>query len=68
VLKEAIASGGITQQPFCAEDRFTGGFLPKLKVYGREGELCARTGLPIEKIDVSGRKAYASPALQPINE
>ncbi len=68
VLKEAIEHGGIAAHPLHLNDTSTGGYAQLLRVYGKEGQLCERSGLPIEKIDVSGRKAYAAPLLQTVNE
>lgn len=64
VLKEAISHGGAGEQPFAADDHLTGGYSDQFQVYNREGEVNARCGGTIEKIDVSGRKAFVSPSCQ----
>lgn len=64
VLKEAISHGGAGEQPFAADDTFTGGYSNHFQVYNREGQISSRSGELIEKIDVSGRKAFVSPGSQ----
>ncbi|MNZ78223.1 Formamidopyrimidine-DNA glycosylase [compost metagenome] len=64
VLKEAISYGGAAEGPFTEGDAVTGGFAKRLRVYNREGQLCEQTGEVIEKIEVSGRKAFISPGYQ----
>ncbi|CAM4284787.1 endonuclease VIII [Paenibacillus alkaliterrae] len=64
VLKEAVSCGGIGVHPFSADDQLTGGYASQLQVYNREGQICEESGTTIEKIDVSGRKAFVSPGFQ----
>lgn len=59
VLKEAISHGGIGDRPLFAGDALTGGYIDRLHVYGRENEHCDRCGGMVEKLTVSGRKAFA---------
>ncbi|WP_028610662.1 Fpg/Nei family DNA glycosylase [Paenibacillus harenae] len=68
VLKEAISLGGIGEHPFAEGDSLTGGYAPHLQVHNREGQLCSQTGAVIERMEVSGRKAFFSPGFQTINE
>ncbi|WP_139999186.1 Fpg/Nei family DNA glycosylase [Paenibacillus paridis] len=58
VLKEAISEGGAGEHAFSLGDSLTGGHRGHFQVYDREGETCPRCGGIIEKIDVSGRKAF----------
>ncbi|WP_053376225.1 Fpg/Nei family DNA glycosylase [Paenibacillus sp. FJAT-27812] len=58
VLKEAISQGGAGEQPFAEGDSLTGGHSSHFSVYEREGQNCPRCGGVIEKIEVSGRKAF----------
>jgi formamidopyrimidine-DNA glycosylase len=58
VLKEAISQGGAGEQPFAEGDSLTGGHQDHFSVYDREGHNCPRCGGVIEKIEVSGRKAF----------
>ncbi|WP_054024651.1 Fpg/Nei family DNA glycosylase [Bacillus sp. FJAT-28004] len=64
VLKEAISQGGAAEYPFYEGDSLTGKHRNHFQVYEREGLLCSRCDTVIEKIDVSGRKAYACPNCQ----
>lgn len=52
VLKEAISKGSNEVTP------------NQFQIYNHEGEQCPRCGAVIERIDVSGRKAYACPDCQ----
>ncbi|OMF38275.1 endonuclease VIII [Paenibacillus sp. FSL H8-0548] len=58
ILKEAISHGGAGEQPFAAGDALTGGQRNLFQVYDREGQACPQCGGLIEKIEVSGRKAF----------
>lgn len=64
VLKEAISFGGAGDQPFAEGDSLTGGYSTHFKVYDREGEACPDCAGKIEKIEVSGRKAFVCPSCQ----
>ncbi|MDF2626845.1 MAG: Fpg/Nei family glycosylase [Symbiobacteriaceae bacterium] len=65
VLTDATARGGYTETPFHKGDQFTGGYLPHLKVYDRNGEPCPRCGTPIALVEASNRKVFFCPACQP---
>ncbi|HTG72047.1 MAG TPA: DNA-formamidopyrimidine glycosylase family protein [Candidatus Udaeobacter sp.] len=60
VLKEAISQGGAGEQPFAEGDSLTGGHHGHFQIYDREGQICQRCGGIIEKLDISGRKAFVS--------
>ncbi len=64
-LANATALGGYTETPFSASDRFSGGYLPYLKVYDRPNEPCPRCGTPISFQEANGRKVFACPSCQP---
>ncbi|WP_169081587.1 Fpg/Nei family DNA glycosylase [Paenibacillus sp. PL91] len=58
VLKEAISQGGAGEQPYAEGDSLTGGYSEHFSVYERDGQSCARCGGVIEKVEVSGKKAF----------
>ncbi|WP_010281478.1 bifunctional DNA-formamidopyrimidine glycosylase/DNA-(apurinic or apyrimidinic site) lyase [Bacillus timonensis] len=58
VFQEAIQFGGYIEKPLFKEDRLTGGYDDKCKVYDREGETCVRCGSVIQKEEVSSRKTF----------
>ncbi|NGZ74489.1 Fpg/Nei family DNA glycosylase [Saccharibacillus alkalitolerans] len=64
VLNAAIDSGGCLSIPLSAEDTVTGGYLEQCRVYEREGQPCTDSGALVEKMDVSGKKAYYCPQCQ----
>ncbi len=64
VLTAAIDAGGCIQVPLNAEDTVTGGYLSQCRVYEREGQPCTDGGAVVEKMDVSGKKAYYCPQCQ----
>lgn len=64
VLNAAIDAGGCIQTPLSAADTVTGGYLPQCRVYEREGQPCTEGGAKVEKMDVSGKKAYYCPQCQ----
>ncbi len=64
VLQEAFASGGYMDHPLTADDKLTGGYDDKCRVYDRGGEPCVRCGTPIEKDELSGRKMFYCPHCQ----
>jgi len=66
VLKEAISQGGAGEHPFYEGDSLTGKHRDHFQVHEREGKPCSRCGAVIEKIDVSGRKAFACPNCQQV--
>lgn len=64
VLTEAMSRGGYTETPFHAGDTLTGGYLPHLKVYDRNGEPCPRCGAAIALVEASNRKVFFCSACQ----
>lgn len=66
VLTEAMQSGGYMDKPLFAGDTRTGGYIERLRVYGREGEPCPRCGGTIRRETVSSRMTYFCPVCQPV--
>lgn len=64
-LAEAVALGGYTETPFIPGDRLSGGYLPHLRVYDKQGEPCPRCGAAILLVQSSGRKLFFCPLCQP---
>lgn len=64
VLEEAASWGGYMDRPLTPDDRLTGGFDERCRVYDREGEPCVDCGTPIEKGEISGRKMFFCPHCQ----
>jgi formamidopyrimidine-DNA glycosylase len=64
VLAEAIAAGGTTFSDYRDGRGEPGGFGPRLRVYGREGEPCPGCRSPISRVKVGGRSAYFCPRCQ----
>ncbi|MCM3453846.1 Fpg/Nei family DNA glycosylase [Heyndrickxia oleronia] len=64
ILRKAIQYGGYMNHAFYHDDRLTGGFDNKCKVYDREGELCERCGSEIIKKMISSRKTFYCPHCQ----
>jgi formamidopyrimidine-DNA glycosylase len=58
VLKAAIKYGGYMDTPLYKEDRLTGNYDPKCRVYDREGEPCVNCGKPLLKAMVSSKKSF----------
>lgn len=58
VLTQAIQFGGYMGTPLFNGDTRTGGYLSKMNVYDREGELCYRCGATIIKTELSSRKTF----------
>lgn len=64
ILKSAIANRGASADAYVDAYGRQGTFVPKLKVYGREGEKCLRCGGTIKKIKSAGRGTYFCPKCQ----
>ncbi|MBW5448175.1 endonuclease VIII [Cohnella sp. CFH 77786] len=64
VLEEAAEYGGYMDRPLTPDDKLTGGFDPRCRVYDREGEPCVRCGTKVVKGEISGRKAFYCPHCQ----
>lgn len=64
ILKRAIKSGGTTFQHFMDAEGKRGGYVNKLKVFGRQGLSCPRCGATILKTRVAGRGTHFCPNCQ----
>ena len=64
VLKESIKLGGSTVRSYHASNGIDGSFQNRLKVYGREKELCERCGTPIVKTFLKQRGTHFCPQCQ----
>ncbi|MGB7296603.1 MAG: bifunctional DNA-formamidopyrimidine glycosylase/DNA-(apurinic or apyrimidinic site) lyase [Candidatus Aminicenantales bacterium] len=64
ILTEAIAFKGTTVRDFRDGFGVVGSFQNRLRVYGREGELCPRCGSRLRRIRLSGRSAHFCPCCQ----
>jgi formamidopyrimidine-DNA glycosylase len=66
LLEAGIAAGGtsLSDLAYLLPDGQAGGYLERLKVYGREGQPCRRCGAPIERLVVGGRSSYFCPNCQ----
>lgn len=64
VLREAVALGGTTLNDWQGPEGNAGEFATRLRVYGREGEPCARCGAAIRRAVLSGRSTYYCPRCQ----
>ncbi len=68
ILPEAIRFGGSSVRDFLDALGEEGGYVPKLKVYGREGEKCSRCGAIIKRIKIGSRSAHFCPKCQPLTK
>lgn len=64
VLPEAIKYKGTSAENYLDARGKEGKFLPRLKVYGREGEKCIKCNGEIKRIKLGGRSAHFCPACQ----
>jgi len=64
ILKESIKYRGSSVNDYVDIEGKQGGYLPKLKVYDREGEKCFRCGVKIKKMTLAGRGTYFCPDCQ----
>ncbi len=64
VLKLSLSKRGTSADAYVDAFGRPGGFLPYLKVYGREGAKCQRCGTPIKKIRMGGRGTHFCPHCQ----
>ena len=64
VLREAIGSGGTTIRNYRDARGRAGNFRLRLKVYGREGELCVACGTPIRSVRLGQRASFFCPRCQ----
>lgn len=58
ILKLAISKGGTSADTYVKLDGQPGGFVPYLKVYGRDKEKCKRCGGTVKKIWLNGRGTH----------
>jgi formamidopyrimidine-DNA glycosylase len=67
-IKEALRAGisrqGASLRDYSTPDGGRGRMQDRFRVYGREGEPCARCGTPIEKIRAAGRGTWYCPGCQ----
>jgi len=64
ILLEAIRLKGSSVRDFLDVLGKEGGYVPKLKVYGREREKCSRCGAIIKRIKIGSRSAHFCPKCQ----
>ncbi|MBY0219741.1 Fpg/Nei family DNA glycosylase [Paenibacillus illinoisensis] len=64
VLREAASEGGYMEMPLMQGDTKTGSFDEQCRVYDREGESCPRCGGTIERVEITGKKAFFCPNCQ----
>ncbi len=64
LLKQAIAAGGVYDEPFCSDDHLTGGYENSLQVAYRTGQPCYTCGTAIITSRVGGRNAFYCPHCQ----
>ncbi len=63
-LRQAIAEGGTTLNDFADGQGRSGYFQVSLRVYGRQGEVCARCGRAVRRIVMAGRSTFYCPGCQ----
>ena len=68
VLAEAIQARGTTIRDYRDAEGDGGGFGPRLRVYGRNGEPCLVCGTPIQRVVFGNRSAFLCPTCQPPGE
>jgi formamidopyrimidine-DNA glycosylase len=66
ILSAGIAAGGtsLDDLAYLLPDGEAGGYLRRLRVYGREGDHCRRCGTVIERVVVGGRSSFYCPTCQ----
>ena len=65
VLAEAKEAGGYMDRPLTPDDRLTGGYDERCRVYDRKDEPCVECGTPIAFETLTGRKTFYCPHCQP---
>jgi formamidopyrimidine-DNA glycosylase len=63
-LQRALRAGGTTLADFRSADGRAGEFQVQLRVYGRDGEPCARCGRTIRRLVQAGRSTFYCPGCQ----
>jgi formamidopyrimidine-DNA glycosylase len=64
ILPLALKSRGTSQDMYLDALGQKGNYVPKLKVYGREGEKCKKCGGAIKRLKIGGRSAHFCPSCQ----
>jgi formamidopyrimidine-DNA glycosylase len=66
ILTAGITAGGtsLDDLAYLLPDGRAGGYLDRLRVYGREGDHCHRCGTLIERVVVGGRSSFYCPTCQ----
>jgi formamidopyrimidine-DNA glycosylase len=64
ILPEAIKYRGSSADQYLDAKGNPGAFVPRLKVYGREGEKCSRCDGVVKRIKIGGRSAHFCPKCQ----
>jgi len=64
ILSEAIKLQGSSVDLYLTAFGEEGEYVPRLKVYGKEGEKCEKCGGVIKRIKIGGRSAHFCPACQ----
>lgn len=64
ILKKAVNSKGSSIGDYLDARGKEGAFVPKLKVYGKEGKICKKCGSIIERLKIGGRSAHFCPKCQ----
>lgn len=64
VLSRAVEARGTTLRDFLGGGGEIGGFRPRLRVYGRDGEPCPDCGTTVKRVVFGNRSAFYCPACQ----
>ncbi len=66
ILSAGVAAGGtsLDDLAYSLPDGEAGGYLQRLRVYGREGDHCRRCGTVIKRVVVGGRSSFYCPTCQ----
>ena len=64
ILRKAIALGGSSISDFLDADGMPGDYQRHHRVYGKEGQRCARCGTKIRRVVVAGRSSHFCPNCQ----
>lgn len=64
VLPEALKFRGTSQNDYLDALGREGDYVPRLKVYGKEGEKCKKCGGIVQRLKINGRSAHFCPKCQ----
>lgn len=64
ILSEATKLRGTSENIYLDAKGEKGEYVPRLKVYGREGEKCKKCGGIVQRLKIGGRSAHFCPACQ----